>query len=42
MWSYIFYSIYLDQIDVTNHNAIEKYIYKRVKNVNLRSVQAIL
>ena len=30
MWAYIFYSIYLDQIDVTNHNAIEKYVYKKV------------
>ena len=30
MWAYIYYSIYLDQIDVTNHNAIEKYVYEKV------------
>ena len=32
MWDYIFYSIYLDQIDVTNQNAIEKYVYEKVPN----------
>ena len=30
MWAYVYYSIYLDQIDVTNHNAIEKYVYEKV------------
>ena len=30
MWAYIYYSMYLDQIDVTNHNAIEKYVYDKV------------
>ena len=30
MWAYVFYSIYLDQVDVTNHNAIEKYVYEKV------------
>ena len=32
MWAYIYYSVYLDQIDVTNHNAIEKYVYEKVVN----------
>ena len=31
MWAYVYYSIYLDQIDVTNHNAVEKYVYEKVK-----------
>ena len=30
MWAYVYFSIYLDQIDVTNHNAIEKYVYEKV------------
>ena len=30
MWAYIYYSLYLDQIDISDHNAIEKYIYKKV------------
>ena len=30
MWAYVYYSLYLDQIDVTNHNAIEKYVYAKV------------
>jgi len=31
MWSYIYYSIYLDQIDTSDHNAIESYVYKMVR-----------
>ena len=34
MWAYVYYSIYLDQIDVTNHNAIEKYVYEKVLHTN--------
>ena len=30
MWTYVYYSIYLDQIDTSNHNAIEKYVYEKV------------
>ena len=30
MWMYMYYSIYLDQIDTSNHNAIEKYVYDKV------------
>ena len=30
MWSYIYYSIYLDQVDESDHNAIEKYVYSQV------------
>ena len=30
MWMYVYYSIYLDQIDTSNHNAIEKYVYEKV------------
>lgn len=44
MWNYIYYSIYLDQIDVTNHNAIEKYIHQKVTacmcNSQLLTMQA--
>ena len=31
MWAYVYYSMYLDEIDVTNHNAIEKYVYEKVE-----------
>ena len=31
MWAYIYYSLYLDQIDTSDHNAIEKYIYEKVR-----------
>ena len=31
MWAYIYYSMYLDEIDSTNHNAIEKYVYDKVR-----------
>ncbi len=31
MWAYIYYSIYLDQVDTSDHNAIEKYVYSKVK-----------
>lgn len=30
MWAYVYYSIYLDQVDTSNHNAIEKYVYNKV------------
>jgi inositol 1,4,5-triphosphate receptor type 1 len=32
MWNYIYLSIYLDQIDISDHNAIQKYIYDMVSN----------
>ena len=32
MWDYIYYSIYLDTIDISDHNAIESYVYKMVLN----------
>ena len=31
MWAYIYYSMYLDEIDSTNHNAIEKYVFDKVR-----------
>ena len=37
MWAYIYYSIYLDMIDTSNHNAIEQYVYKKVRNYLLIS-----
>ena len=30
MWMYIYFSIYLDTIDISDHNAIEKYVYEMV------------
>lgn len=33
MWNYIYLSIYLDQIDVSDHNAIQKFIYDMVSDV---------
>ena len=35
MWAYASYSIYLDMIDVANHNAIEKYVYEKVLYVGV-------
>ena len=34
MWAYVYYSIYLDDIDPSNHNAIEKYVYEKVVYYN--------
>lgn len=30
MWNYIYFSIYLDHIDTSDHNAIEGYVYEMV------------
>lgn len=30
MWDYIYFSIYLDQIDTSDHNAIQKFVYDQV------------
>lgn len=32
MWTYIYFSIYLDTIDISDHNAIEKYVYEMVRS----------
>ena len=31
MWNYIYYSLYLDRIDISDYNAIESYVYNQVK-----------
>ena len=33
MWNYIYFSIYLDQIDTSDHNAIEGYVYEMVRTL---------
>ena len=33
MWNYIYFSIYLDQIDTSDHNAIEGYVYDMVRTL---------
>ena len=33
MWYYIYYSIYLDQVDTSNHSATEKYVYDKVSDI---------
>ena len=30
MWTYIYFSIYLDTIDTSDHNAIQKFVYEMV------------
>lgn len=30
MWTYIYYSIYLDTKDTSDHNALEKFVYEMV------------
>ena len=37
MWAYIYYSIYLDGIDISDHNAIEQYVYGEVHACTTRS-----
>ena len=36
MWMYIYFSIYLDTIDISDHNAIEKYVYEMVSIITER------
>ena len=31
MWDYIYYYIHLGKIDVSDHNAIESYVYHQVQ-----------
>ena len=38
MWNYIYYSVYLETIDISDHNAIEKYVYQKVSALPCRSV----
>ena len=35
MWMYVYFSIYLDTIDISDHNAIEKYVYEMVSTFHL-------
>ena len=30
MWDYVYYIVYLGRIDVSDHNAIEKYVHRTV------------
>ena len=30
MWDYIYFHLYLERIDISDHNAIESYVYKKV------------
>ena len=31
MWDYIYFHLYLETIDISDHNAIESYVYKKVR-----------
>lgn len=35
MWKYIHYYIYLEAMDTSDHNAIEKYVYEMVSWCNI-------
>jgi inositol 1,4,5-triphosphate receptor type 1 len=35
MWTYIYFSIYLDTIDTSDHNAIEKFVYEMIGEGNI-------
>ena len=41
MWKYIYYSIYLDTKDTSDHTALEKFVYEMVSAVDYKG-QAIL
>ena len=30
MWNYVYYAVYLDSIDISDHNAIQKYVFDSV------------
>ena len=30
MWDYVYYSMYIDNIDTGDHNAVQKYVYEKV------------
>ncbi|XP_019861654.1 PREDICTED: inositol 1,4,5-trisphosphate receptor type 2-like [Amphimedon queenslandica] len=36
MWNYVYYSLYLDSIDIGDHNAIQKYVYELMLENNTR------
>ena len=29
MWNYIYFTLYLDSVNTSDHNALEKYLYER-------------
>ena len=38
MWDYIYFSIYLEQIDISDHNAIENFVYNMVRRFDYTSI----
>ena len=42
MWDYIHLSIYLDQIDISDHNAIESFVYNMVRERVIIVIDQIL
>lgn len=38
-WNYVYYSLYLDSIDTSNHNAIQQYVYALVINAQTQHAQ---
>ena len=38
MWDYIYFSIYLEQIDTSDHNAIESFVYNMVRRFDYTSI----
>jgi len=38
MWDYIYFSIYLDHIDISDHNAIESFVYNMVRRFDYTSI----
>ena len=38
MWDYIYFSIYLEQIDISDHNAIESFVYNMVRRFDYTSI----
>ena len=31
MWDYIYFYMYLERIDISDHNAVESYVYCKVR-----------
>ena len=38
MWDYIYFSLYLEQIDISDHNAIESFVYNMVRRFDYTSI----
>ena len=41
MWDYIYFHLYLERIDTSDHNAIESYVYNKVSHKFVSILEAM-